>query len=270
MGQFAYGGGAVEIEPTTDIVLRRLPLVEGDREQFTLHREVTYTRQADEVDGPFSYTVPPAEGEFISDLASVPQLLTWLVPKSGRHLPAALVHDALVDDPEIDRFQADRIFRDAMGDLDVGFVRRWLMWTAVSLKTIQKRGTRSLRIGAVTTGVVILVLGVLATVSLFVDRTLVPWMGSRHWAFEVALALAGAVVIPMVLGMALWRPIRIAGVIAGIGMAVLLHAMVMIAGVYGMYSLLERRSRGVQIAIGLAATIAAAILFTYGVVTALW
>lgn len=269
MGQFVYGGEAVEIEPTTDIVLRRLPLQDGDREQFTLHRLVTYSRGAEEPDGPFTYTVPPADEEFVSDLASVPQLLTWLVPKSGRHLPAALIHDALVDDPDIDRFAADRLFRDAMGDLDVGFIRRWLMWTAVSLKTIQKRGTRSLKVATIVTAAAVVVLGSLATVNLVTERTFVPWMGSRHWAVELVLGLAGAVVIPMVLGVVLWRPIRIAGVIAGVGMAVLLHVMALTGGVYAVYSTIERLPRRIQIVFGLAVLLGSAAAFTWGVVTAL-
>lgn len=268
MGRFEYGDAPVEIAPTTDIVLQRLPIKRGDREEFTLHRTIRYVIDDGEPGGPFRYLVPPPDGQFRTDLASVPQLLTWLVPKSGRHLPAALIHDALVDDPTIDRFRADRIFRDAMGDLDVGLVRRWLMWTAVSVKTIQKRGTTSLRIGAITSAIVIPVLGVLATANLFVDRTLVPWMGSRHWALELVLGLAGAIVVPLVMGALLWRPIRIAGVIAGVAAAVLFHAMVLVATVYGLYQLVEDRRRTTQIALGTVVVTAASAAFAFGIVTA--
>ena len=38
----------------------------------------------------------PRTADFTTDLASVPMLFTWLVPKSGAHLPAALLHDGLV------------------------------------------------------------------------------------------------------------------------------------------------------------------------------
>lgn len=85
---------------------------------------------------------------FRSDLTSVPSLFTWLVPRTGRHLPAALVHDGLIasrgepaaystsTDVAVPRVDADRIFREAMGDLGTGFFRRWLMWSAVSLATV--------------------------------------------------------------------------------------------------------------------------------------
>ena len=214
MGRFTFDEAAVSIAPTADIVLQRLPLTHGDRERFRLHRTVTYEVGADEPGGPFEYRVPPLDVDFDTDGASVPQLLTWLVPKSGRHLPAAILHDALVRDDAIDRFEADRRFRDAMGDLGVGFIRRWLMWTAVGIETIRRRGTFALRAGALATAVVVAVFGTAATVNLLSGRTWVPWMGDRHWVAELALGMAGAVVIPIVLGALLWRPIRIAGVIA--------------------------------------------------------
>ena len=74
----------------------------------------------------------PADAGFRTDLTSVPALFTWLVPKTGAHLPAALLHDALVagrDDPAsyasteghvVDRVEADRVFRDAMADTGTG------------------------------------------------------------------------------------------------------------------------------------------------------
>ena len=102
MGAFTYGTDTITIGDTGNIVLERLPIQAGDCEEFRLHRKVTYaTTLADGT--PFVATVPPAnEPDWVTDLASVPQLLTWLVPTSGKHLPAALVHDALVDDPAID------------------------------------------------------------------------------------------------------------------------------------------------------------------------
>lgn len=84
--------------------------------------------------------VVPAQAAFRTDLTSVPRWFTWLVPKSGRHLPAALIHDGLVGeegeagdyltDPamRIDRIEADRIFRDGMRDTGTGVVRRWIAW----------------------------------------------------------------------------------------------------------------------------------------------
>ena len=113
MGVFTYGDDTIIIGDTQNIVLERLPIQQGDCEEFRLHRTVTYATTLD--GAPFLYTVPPADQpDWVTDLASVPQLLTWLVPTSGKHLPAALVHDALVDDPAIDRYEADALFRDGI------------------------------------------------------------------------------------------------------------------------------------------------------------
>ncbi len=265
VGTFRFDQGAVSIAPTRDIVLQRLPLTEGDHERFVLHRRITYEIPPGDPGGPFTYTVPPDDEPFVTDLASVPQLLTWLVPKSGRHLPAALVHDAMVRDPGIDRFDADRIFRDAMGDLGVRLIRRWLMWTAVSLKTIHKRGTASLRVAAVVTILAVALLGSAATTSLFVDRTLLPWMGSRHWLVELIFGLAGALAIPAALGILLWRPIRTAGVIAGVTAAVLLHVMALLTALYGLYLALENLGRRSQLTLAIIVSALALGLFGYAV-----
>jgi len=93
------------------------------------------------------------EHRFRSDLTSVPNVFTWLIPRTGQHLAAAFIHDGLICDPgepasysahqvgspdavTVPRIAADRIFRDAMFDLGVSWARRWLMWSAVSLATV--------------------------------------------------------------------------------------------------------------------------------------
>ena len=267
MGAFTYGTDTITIGDTGNIVLERLPIQQGDREEFRLHRDVTYSTSLDD-GSPFVYTVPPAnEPDWVTDLASVPQLLTWLVPTSGKHLPAALVHDALVDDPSIDRFHADELFRDGMGDLEVGFIRRWLMWTAVTLETIRRRADLATKLRTFGSLVLIVLLGVAATVNLATDVTVLPWMGSEDgvggFVVETALGLAGAVVIPIALGVLFWAPVRTAGVIAGVSIAVLFHAMVLVGAVYGFYRLLEGTPRRLQQAVGIVLVIAATVTFTW-------
>nr|WP_257910888.1 DUF1353 domain-containing protein [Janibacter limosus] len=87
--------------------------------------------------------VPVDMTTFSTDLTSVPSIFLWLVPRLGRHLPAALLHDGLVSGSftaapgvTIDRERADLVFRAAMADTGTGLIRRWLMWTAVTLGTI--------------------------------------------------------------------------------------------------------------------------------------
>jgi Protein of unknown function (DUF1353) len=70
-----------------------------------------------------------------SDLASVPPLLTWFIGTYGIHTKAALFHDHHVDAGAMPRKHADTLFRDALRESGVRWLRRWLMWTAVSLET---------------------------------------------------------------------------------------------------------------------------------------
>jgi hypothetical protein len=105
------------------------------RNLFALRRGFTYV----ESDGTRHQIRAAAEdakkpGDIgITDLASVPWILWWLVASYGRHTRAALVHDQLVD--EIERHRADTIFRHALEELGIRRVRRWLIWAAVSFET---------------------------------------------------------------------------------------------------------------------------------------
>jgi Protein of unknown function (DUF1353) len=94
---------------------------------------------------PLEYAVPPhdlrrspEEGNS-TDLASVPPWLWWFIASHGKHTRAALLHDHLIDVPEVPDDRADRLFRVALEEADVHFVRRWLMWTAVSLASVARR-----------------------------------------------------------------------------------------------------------------------------------
>jgi hypothetical protein len=86
------------------------------------------------------FVVPRDPDDFVTDLASVPFFATWLVPRDGTHTPAALLHDALIqrnyDGGKVTDPQADRVFRNVMGELGVPLLRRWMMWAAVSLATM--------------------------------------------------------------------------------------------------------------------------------------
>jgi hypothetical protein len=110
-------------EPGT-IHLRRV--LRNGRETFLIDGQIGYRDRHLGV-----FLVPNPAKPFSTDLASVPQIFTWLVPKTGEHLPAALLHDGLVPPsagtyigPRITRQEADRIFRSghrldpAMAGLD--------------------------------------------------------------------------------------------------------------------------------------------------------
>ncbi|HEY1347234.1 MAG TPA: DUF1353 domain-containing protein [Streptosporangiaceae bacterium] len=102
-----------------------------------------------------------------TDFASVPRTFVWFIPRYGRYTKAAILHDYLcsveVRDGRIDRIDADGIFRQAMRELGVPFLRRWIMWAAV-------------RLGALTT----------------------PAGRKRWWAEAWRVALVAAVALPIV------------------------------------------------------------------------
>ena len=139
-----YDGGAPG-EPADRGSPPRIVLERHDEsgvENFSLTRTLGYD------DRELGELLVPARADFRTDLTSVPWLFTWLVPRTGAHLPAALLHDGLVggrDGPssylsveghDVVRDEADRVFRDAMADTGTSVVRRWLVWTAVATATI--------------------------------------------------------------------------------------------------------------------------------------
>ncbi|SEB53412.1 Protein of unknown function [Nocardioides exalbidus] len=272
-------------DPGTDprIVLERH--AEEGVELFELERRLAY------LDRHVGELLVPASPDFRTDLTSVPALFTWLVPKTGAHLPAALLHDALVagpDDPssyvstdgvEVDRVEADRIFRDAMADTGTGVIRRWIVWTAVTVATIfvgrpvpwSRARQWTYRVVAGLTIATIVYLGYSSTSDLF-DRSWwgavdVPWMGERPFVVELAGGLAGAIVVPLALSL-LWGRLRMAGAIAGVMLAVLLHVTVGLAVIAATYVALERLARrSPPAAWTLAAVVVVASLVVFGAVS---
>jgi hypothetical protein len=219
------------------IVLERR-LVEGE-EVFVMQRRIAY------LDRDFGELLVPDGPAFTTDLTSVPTLFTWLVPKTGAHLPAALLHDGLCCPPdartfvrtdgdpgELTRVDADRVLRDAMADTGTPLVRRWLVWAAVATSTMVFGRDTSWSVGerfryrwvAIVSLALVALLGIFSTLDLFdVPHTPpLPWMGEACFLVELVRGLAAAVALPAVLGL-LWGRFRIAGWIMLIGLAILLH-----------------------------------------------
>lgn len=270
-------------EPADDLeaigLVRECP---GGRESFRLVSRIAYLDQELGV-----LLVPPRGEDLVTDFASVPQIFTWLVPKSGTHLPAALVHDGLIPEtastyvgPPVERWQADRVLRDAMQDLGCGWIRSWLVWTAVSFATEVDQGTAG---GAWKTPrgfwillrlflfvAVIVGLGTLATFDLFGGGPAAPWMGGRSTTYELVVGGVFAVLVPAALSLVFLVPhtkmVR-AALILGVAMALLLHATAFLAALLLLYNAAEKtiasiRGRGPWRAAGAAnaVLVAAAVL----------
>ncbi len=186
---------------------------------------------------PFRY----AEGEHrfevpeddVTDLASVPRFLTWLVPRYGRHTLAALLHDHLQDDTAVPSAEADTIFRDAMGDTGVPLARRWLMWSAVALRTEwNDGGLRRARAGAWSVGFTLVALAVWAIVG--VATVLGGGPGLVAGATLVGAALAAPVALSWVFGR-LWR----LGAIGGVATVLVTVPAALVLLALGTYAVVE-------------------------------
>jgi hypothetical protein len=80
-----------------------------------------------------------------TDFASVPRLFVWFLPRYGRWTKAAILHDHLWRNEVamgMPYIEADGTFRRAMRELDVAFLKRWIMWGAVRWGALFREGGR--------------------------------------------------------------------------------------------------------------------------------
>jgi hypothetical protein len=226
-----------DVETGGDLQLQLQP----DGADFQVLRQFGYCdRRYDE---PF---VVPADTEtFRTDLASIPRYFLWLVPAGAVTLPAFILHDGLVVGegqakthvgPDVDREEADRILRDALENLGTPLIRRWLIWTAVTVGTAFRvlRPRRYWPPVVVGTVLTIAVLGILATLDLVNVWDVLPWMGDRSTTVELLSVALFALVIPLALSI-LWGHLWKAGAILGVALAFLLHVTIAVFVVYGIY-----------------------------------
>jgi hypothetical protein len=83
-----------------------------------------------------TYRVPLG---FVTDFASVPRFLHWLVLPYGPYTRAAVLHDYLIEErinhPDermrVTSRDTDGVFRRVMADLGTPWGKRWTMWAAV-------------------------------------------------------------------------------------------------------------------------------------------
>ena len=80
----------------------------------------------------------PSEGT--TDLASIPWFMRWYVNTYGQHTLAAIIHDQLIaDQPNAGTLHSDvvsdRFFREMLEACGTPYFKRWVMWTAVAMRT---------------------------------------------------------------------------------------------------------------------------------------
>lgn len=69
---------------------------------------------------------------FVTDLASIPKIFWSIIGgPNGRYGKASVIHDWLYFKQTYSRRKSDLIFYEAMRELKVNFVKRWLIYHAV-------------------------------------------------------------------------------------------------------------------------------------------
>lgn len=175
-----------------------------------------------------------------TDLASIPRFMRWFENSYGVHSLAAIIHDELITDeanggPLGSDTLSDRFFRQMMGSAGVPWLKRWIMWAAVALRSrFAAGGIRRLSVLLwlllATFGIASFVSAVgswwfnwgqlLDTWKLLLIAGVLPFASSVLWGRQLSASLVAAVA-------ALW---------------VLPGALFGIVG-YGVYRLLERGAR---------------------------
>lgn len=212
----------------------RFVLRQIDDDRFMVEEPVLYD------DGTTSLRVPRNEG-VSTDLASIPFFMAWFVPVNGRHTPAALVHDTMLDNirgslrsgdisvSEAARLRAgaDDVFLDAMAATGVPLLRRGLMHAAVTMATRWARSCWSRSI------LVLWTLGSIVGSVMLVASLLTGW-----WWITVA-AMVAPIPASLLWGPRSWR----SGILAGYGAWLIgLPALATAVG-YGTYWLAEQSVR---------------------------
>jgi hypothetical protein len=72
---------------------------------------------------------------FVTDFASVPRFVTWLVPITGRYTEGSILHDWFcvtgIETGAISAVDADGVFRRVMWEEGVPWLLRWLIWLGI-------------------------------------------------------------------------------------------------------------------------------------------
>ncbi len=178
-----------------------------------------------------------------TDLASVPRFMRWFEDSYGRHSLAALIHDELITDTVNSGALgsdtlSDRFFREMMRTSGVPWLKRWIMWSAVALRTRWVAG--GYRRWSIVLWLLLSVVGIAATVgsagALLFDW---PWpVSSPGWSLVVALLM-------IFVAAPLWGRQWAASLIAAVGALWLVPAAAVTSLAWVVYRVLEWTARTV-------------------------
>lgn len=233
--------GLTQINRSQFLVTNPFRFSDHDVEQLLVDQLVSEGKEAQEariaVDDARTFT--PSENP--SDLASIPRYMRWFESPYGVHTLAAVLHDDLiVDEPNGGALSsdtlADTFFREMMRAAGVPWLKRWIMWAAVALRSRWAAG--GIRRISVFVWVLLSCAGIAAFVWA-VGSVLFDWGGPDAWVL-----LSIALVLPFVAA-ALWGRQYGASIVAAAAALWILPAAV-VAGIgYVIYLGLERIAKTV-------------------------
>lgn len=185
-------------------------------------------------------TFTPTE-ENPTDLASIPAFMRWFENPYGRHTLAAIIHDELIrKEPNTGELGSDTVsdtfFREMMRSAGVPWLKRWIMWAAVALRTrFAAGGWRRISL------LVWLVLAVVGIASFVIAAGDILFDWGRPT--ELRLLIAIAVVLPVV-SAPLWGRQYGASFVAAVAALWILPAAILAAAGYATYRILEGGAAG--------------------------
>ena len=149
-----------------------------------------------------------------TDLASIPLFMRWFENPYGVHTLAAIIHDELIVGTANggalgSDTLSDTFFREMMRSAGVPWLKRWIMWSAVALRSRLAAG--SYRFWSVVGWMVLAVIG-LTAFGWAVGSSVFSW---AH-PVDVGQLFALAVILPLLASL-LWGRQAGAGLIAAVG-----------------------------------------------------
>ena len=237
--------GLEQIDAKQFIVTRRFRFSDGAVQTMLVDR---LTRDGKSPDDALravedARTFSPTE-ENPTDLASIPPFMRWFVSSYGPHTLAAIIHDNLiVDEPNSGPLGSDtlsdRFFREMMRCAGVPYLRRWIMWAAVAMRSRWAVG------GSRRVSVIVWLLLAVTGITGFV------WaLGSMIWNWDTpvdrGLMLVVAAALPFAAAV-LWGRQFGAAIVAAVAALWILPPAVLAGAGSVVYFVLERIARLIRL-----------------------
>lgn len=175
-----------------------------------------------------------------TDLASIPRFMRWFENPYGRHSLAALIHDELITD-QVNGGRlgsdtlSDRFFREMMRTSGVPWLKRWIMWSAVALRTRFVAG--GARRWSLVAWLILSVVGIACAVG-----AVGVWTLEWSWPLAPGASLAVAVALPFAAA-PLWGRQWGASLVSAVAALWVVPAAVVASVGFGVYLALERSAR---------------------------